>query len=143
MFAQNHMAMQRIFFGQASNTWVQLLRYTLVGGIAFAVDFSTLVLLTELMGIHYLVSAAAGFATGLATNYGLSVSWVFNRHRLSSRRLEFALFGTIGLVGLGLNELFIYAFTEWAGIHYIYSKFLTTVLVYLWNFGARKVVLFR
>jgi len=137
------MTFQHLIFGLAGNTWIQLFRYTLVGGVAFAVDFSTLVFLTEMAETHYLASAAAGFLAGLGTNYVLSVSWVFNRRRLSSRRLEFALFAAIGLVGLAMNEAFIYGFTEWVGMHYIYSKLATAILVYLWNFGARKLSLFR
>ena len=133
----------KLLTGTAGSVWVQLFRYTLVGGVAFAVDFSLLVLLTEVYALHYLISAAAGFIAGLTTNYALSISWVFNRRRVSNKRLEFVVFAGIGIIGLGLNEFFIYAFTDWAGIHYIYSKLLTTVMVYLWNFGARKVALFR
>jgi len=128
---------------KTNNVWVQFFRYFLVGGVAFALDFTALILLTEVMGWHYLISAATGFIIGLGTNYYLSVIWVFPRRNISSRRTEFLLFALIGISGLGLNELCIYLFTEQAGIHYIHSKILTTALVYLWNFGARKLTLFR
>ena len=73
----------------------QLFRYTLVGGLAFVVDFGTLALLTERLGIHYLHAAAISFVLGLSINYGLSVFWVFDKHRLDNRFREFAIFSLL------------------------------------------------
>lgn len=47
-------------------------RYLLVGGTAFVADFATLALLTDLAGMHYLLSATVGFAVGTVVNYLLS-----------------------------------------------------------------------
>jgi putative flippase GtrA len=127
----------------AAATVVQFLRYTCVGGLAYLIDFGTLYLLTEAAGIHYLVSAIWAFGCGLTVNYFLSVTWVFSQRRLSSRRLEFAVFGLVGLVGLGLNELVLWVLTERGGRHYLVSKLGSALIVFLWNFVARKVVLFR
>ena len=46
-------------------------------------------------------------------------------------------------MGLGLNNLLLYLFTDKLNIHYMISKLLTTALVMVWNFGARKVILFN
>jgi putative flippase GtrA len=128
---------------KTDSTLVQLFRYTFVGGVAFLVDFGALYALTEGAGIHYLVSAALSFCLGLLTNYGLSVAWVFPRRRLGRRWAEFTIFGLIGLVGLGFNELTIWMLTDKLRMHYLMSKIASTVGVYLWNFFARKYTLFR
>ena len=125
------------------DTLGQLLRYAIVGGIALVVDFGFLVGLTELAQVHYLISAAIGFVLGLATNYTLSVKWVFTRRSLDNRVAEATIFGAVGVVGLVFNELFIWVFTDLAGIHYAGSKAISAVLVFLWNFAARKYLLFR
>ncbi|KPL02914.1 MAG: polysaccharide synthesis protein GtrA [candidate division Zixibacteria bacterium SM23_73_2] len=122
---------------------IQLFRYTFVGGIAFLVDFGSLFALTEFCGVHYLISAAIAFILGLVTNYLLSIIWVFSRRTLKSRWLELYIFALIGVVGLGFNELFIWFFTERVNLHYLLSKIVSTVFVYLWNFFARKYILFR
>ncbi len=121
----------------------QLFRYAIVGGIAFIIDTGTLFLMTEFFHIHYLVSAAAAFIAGLITNYLLSINWVFEHHTCQSRNQEFIVFAAIGILGLGMNELFIWFFTEKAGLYYVLSKVLSTGLVFLWNFYARKIILFR
>ena len=127
---------------KTSNTFVQLFRYTIVGGLAFVVDFGSLFAFTEYLGIHYLVSAALAFILGLITNYLLSLMWVFNQRSLSSPLTEFLVFTAIGLIGLGMNELLIWSFTEVVGFHYLASKLFSTGIVYLWNFFARKFMLF-
>ncbi|HLJ16823.1 MAG TPA: GtrA family protein [Bryobacteraceae bacterium] len=122
---------------------VQFARYTIVGAIAFLVDFSTLFLLTHFAGLYYLISAAISFPLGVAVNYALSRIWVFNRRTLSNPIVEFLVFAAIGIVGLGLTELGIWLLAGKAGLNYLAAKIVTTVIVYLWNFGARKIALFR
>ena len=125
------------------NGYIQLFRYTFVGGVAFLADFGLLAALTELAGLNYLVSAALAFIVGLTINYLLSVRWVFASRTLSDLRAEFTLFAGIGVVGLGLNELFIWLFTDGLGWHYLVSKIVTTAIVFLWIFLARRFTLFR
>ncbi len=125
------------------NGWIQLFRYGFVGGTAFLVDFGLLAAFTELAGFNYLVSAALSFIAGLTINYLLSVTWVFASRKLSSRQAEFTLFTVIGVVGLGFNELFMWIFTDGLGWHYLVSKIVTTAVVFLWNFLARRFLLFH
>ena len=124
-------------------TLSQLCRYTLVGAIAFAFDFGALFGFTHFLGVHYLLSAGMAFLIGLCVNYALSTQWVFRRRSIRSKSVEFLLFALIGVAGLGLNELLIWFFTEITGFHYLLSKIVSTVFVYLWNFFARKYSLFR
>ena len=132
-----------LFLGKTGNTFLQLFRYTFVGGFAFLIDFGTLAFLTEVMHVYYLISAGIAFLLGLTVNYVLSVRWVFNSRKLENQWLELLLFAVIGLVGLGLNEFFIWVFTEIFLIYYLLSKIITTVIVYFWNFFARKYLLFN
>lgn len=132
-----------LFREKTDNTFLQLIRYTIVGGFAFLIDFGTLYILTELAHLHYLLSAGIAFILGLLTNYFLSIRWVFDIRIVRDKKLEFIIFAVIGLIGLGLNELFLWIFTDLLDIYYLVSKILTAMLVYLWNFFARKWILFR
>jgi len=136
-------ARDKLFLDKTENTLVQLFRYTFVGGFAFVVDFGTLFLLTEIFHIHYLLSAAIAFILGLITNYFLSIKWVFSIRSIENKKIEFLLFSIIGLIGLGLNELLLWIFTDLILIHYLLSKIITAIFVYLWNFIGRKYLLFN
>jgi len=128
--------------GRTNSTTIQCIRYTVVGGCAFVVDFATLWGLTEWLSIHYLVSAAIAFLLGLATNYYLSVIWVFSDRVVQNRPAEFIAFGLLGIIGLGLNELSMYVFTGVVGYHYLASKICASGLTFVWNFVSRKILLF-
>ena len=121
----------------------QLLRYAVVGGVSFIVDYGSLWLLTEEAGLPYLWSAAIAFILGLTCNYILSTRWVFGESRIRNAWGEFAAFALIGLKGLGLNELIMYACTDGLGFHYMISKIVSTGIVFFWNFLARRFIVFK
>jgi putative flippase GtrA len=132
-----------LLIAKSDKTSIQLLRYIFVGGIAYAVDFGSLFFLTEVVKIHYLISAAIAFILGLLTNYILSIFWVFAKRTLTSKQMEFLIFAIIGLVGLGLNEGIIWFFTALIHFHYLMSKVISAIVVFFWNFFARKRILFN
>lgn len=120
----------------------QFFRYFIVGGMAFVVDFALLYLLTEFAGLYYLFSASVAFMAGIAVNYALSVIWVFDVRSVNNRVHEFAIFTIVGIVGLGLNTALMWFFTELAGFHYLGSKVVAAATIFVFNFGARKAMLF-
>jgi putative flippase GtrA len=122
---------------------LQLLRYLLVGGIAFCADAGALFLLKE-AGLHYLLAAAFAFLVGLTVNFLLSKRFVFTEDaRFVGRAGEFAAYGLIGLAGLGITELVMYLCTGVFGLYYMLSKIVSAAIVLLWNFFARKFFLYR
>lgn len=121
----------------------EFLRYFVASTVALVVDVVTLYLLTSSAGLLYLYSGAVAFMLGLTTVYLLSILWVFRKRALSDWRAEFVLFAAIGLVGLGLNELILWLLTGHLGLFYLVSKAASVFVVFSWNFGARKWLLFR
>lgn len=128
--------------GKTDNVFIQFFRYCIVGGLAFLVDYGLLYLLADKFGLHYLLSANIAFIAGLVVNYLISTFWVFSESKYQDKRKEFAIFAIIGVIGLGLTEGLMWLFTDLAGLHYMLSKLITAALVLLWNFIARKLILF-
>ena len=83
-----------------------------------------------------------GFALGLAAVYALSVRWVFRHRRLADARVEFLVFTSIGLAGMALNQLVIYAGVEHLSLSYEMAKMVSAAVVFCFNFGLRKLLLF-
>ena len=133
----------KLFKKKSDDLLIQLFRYIFVGGLAFLVDFGLLYFFTEYLHIYYLISASMSFIIGLVVNYLLSIKWVFGNRQLKNRTSEFVVFGVIGLVGLGLNALIIWLLTDFASVYYLISKIISTVLVFLFNFFARRYLLFN
>lgn len=137
------MSLKTQILNKSSRLSSQLVRYLLVGGVAFAFDFAVLTGLTELAGLHYAWGAACGFAVGLLTNYVLSVAWVFSERNVADRKLEFLIFALVGVLGLGLTEGIMWCGVEQFGIDYRLVKLFAVGVVLVWNFAARKFLLFR
>ena len=79
-------------------------------------------------------------------NYLLSIGWVFNsekRKMEQHRLLEITVFVLISLFGMGLNEVLMYLFVGVLAIQEMVSKIVAAIIVLLYNFFARKYILFK
>ena len=130
--------------GRSPDLRIQMLRYLVAGGTAFLVDAGLLALLTECGGRSLLLLwTAIAFTVGLCITYLFSILWVFDNRSMKNQGAEAGVFALIGLSGLGLTELLMWLLSDGAGMHYMLSKIITTVLVFVWNFAAKKLILFR
>lgn len=116
--------------------------YSIGAALAFAVDVLLLSLLVEIFGAHYLAAATAGFVTGTAVLYWVAVRYVFSFRRVADARQEFAVFATVGVVGIVLNLAIIFCAVELLHVHYLGAKVLASMVTFLANFGLRRVLLF-
>lgn len=128
----------------------EFLRYAVVGGVAFLVDFGTLVACQELLfhsaawGLY--ASTAAGFGTGLAANYVLSLRFVFTqaKDRGKGRSVgAFAVFAVVGALGLLWTELGMWLGADVLAWNYMLVKVFVTGAVLVWNYLGRKLLIFR
>jgi putative flippase GtrA len=118
------------------------IRYFGASALALSLDLATLSGLSRFAGVHYLIAAPVGFALGLTLIYLLSVRWVFAERRLANPRVEFTVFVLIGLAGMGINELVIYAGVEKFALGPEQAKLVSAALVFCFNFATRKALLF-
>lgn len=116
----------------------QFIKYFSAALVGYVVDFGLLIFCTEVLHLHYILAAMIGFVAGLIVVYALSNRYVFGASKLKSRTAEFVIFAVIGIVGLLLLTALMWILTDLASINYIVSKILATVIVYAWNFFARK-----
>ena len=131
-----------LFKEKTTNSFIQFFRYIFVGGFAFLADAFTLWLCEKWM--NYMIAAAVAFIVGLAVNYALSTWFVFSEsEQVKNKVKEFAAYALIGVIGLGLTELIMYLLTDVCGFYFMFSKVIAAVLVLIWNFAARKIIIYR
>lgn len=124
----------------------QFLRYLVTGGLAFVADFGLFALCLYVFEWHYLVANLVGLVVGLVINYAISIAWVFSackRTLEKKKSMEFGIFAIIGVAGVGLNQLCMFLMIgkwEWQEM---LSKVIAAAIVLMWNFLARKLILFR
>ena len=123
---------------QKNSLATQFIKYFGAALVGYVVDFGTLIFFKEVLNVHYLLSASAGFILGLVVVYIISNRYVFGESKLKSKTNEFILFAVIGIVGLGILNLVMWLLTSDLHVNYLASKILATVVVYSWNFFARR-----
>ena len=119
----------------------QIMKFGVVGIIAFVIDYGLLIFLTEVFGIDYLVSATISFTVSVVFNYLASMRYVFAHREGLSRRREFAIFVVLSIIGLVINNVCLWLGVDLLGIDYRISKIVVTAIVMVWNFVTRKLFL--
>lgn len=119
----------------------QFMKFGIVGVIAFLIDYGLMVALTEFFGVPYLISNTISFTVSVVFNYVASMRCVFERRDDMSRHREFIIFVVLSIIGLILNDLFMWLFVSVWFIDYRIAKIIVTVLVAIWNFVTRKIFL--
>lgn len=115
----------------------EIIRFALVGGASFVVDYALLYICTERLGIHYLYSAAISFTVSVIVNYWLCVVFVFTGAGKQTGR-QAALFIGSSISGLGINQACMWLFVEKFGMHYMLAKIGATFIVMFWNYVMKR-----
>jgi putative flippase GtrA len=123
------------------NGVVQAIKYLFVGGICTLFDAGLLFCLTHYCGMNYLTSSIISFSLATILNYFLCIGWIFEVRVVKNKYREFAYYLIITGVGLGINTLIIWYFTEYLQFYFMLSKAVAILVTYWWNFGARRYFL--
>ena len=137
------MKLREILFGKSDKALIHIFRSVLSSSLGFAVDFGLLAFVVEVLGVNYLIAASISFTAGTTVTYILSIKWIFATRSVRDKKLEYLLFTGVGVIGVILNGVLLWAFTELAGLHYLLSKIAAAAIVFFWNFLARRTLLFR
>lgn len=119
----------------------QIFKFGIVGGLAFAIDYSIMVLCKEIFRLDVLVSAGLGFTISVIFNYIASVKWVFEVNKKNSKAKQFITFIIFSIIGLILTEIIMYVGTDKMCISYLIVKVVATLIVMVFNFVTRKLFL--
>jgi len=121
----------------------EFVKYSLVGFSGFLLNLVVLYILTEFVGVYYLLSAiVAGICMG-TYNFSLDKVWIF-KEKLGTRFLDeymhFALIGGTGiLIGLGI----LYLLTNVAGLYYVFAQAITLGGMGFFTFTFNEIYTFR
>ncbi len=146
-----------------SNTLYQMFLFALAGAVATVVDWVFYYIFLHIFTFKYgyMPASCIGFIFGVLVSYYISIKWIFTARNIKNRKLELFIFFIIGIIGLALTQLFMYLFNEinpfkeitqmlsnllsplFVLAHEWSSRIIVTVIVFFWNFFARKVIIFN
>lgn len=117
---------------------LQIIRFSIVGGIATLIDFAVLYILKEFLGFHPILANTLSFTVSVIYNYIASIHWVFDVDKEKNKKKQFALFVIFSIIGLLINNAIMWICIVKYRIHYLIGKVLATIIVMIFNFVTRK-----
>lgn len=118
-------------------------RHQLGAIVSTLVDFATMILVVELLGLSPLIGTAIGAPCGAVSNFALGRAWVFKGHSgsASSQALRYAL---VSAASAGWNTLGEHAMHDAAKVEYVLARGIVAVAVsLLWNFPMQRHFVFH
>lgn len=119
---------------------LKFFKFGIVGFSGLVIDFTVTFLLKEKLRIHRYIASSSGFIVAATSNYILNRIWTFQSCN-PEIALEYGSFITVSVIGLGINNLFLYLFER--RLNFWVAKFFAIVMTMLWNFLANYYFTFR
>jgi len=122
--------------------WLQLVRFSLVGGVGFVINVAVYALLVHGAGVHYLVANVGAWLVAVSNNFVLNRLWTFDA-RHGRAHLQAARFLTVSVMAEALSLLLLTAFVQGAGLEKVLAQALAVACATPLNFIGNKLWSFR
>jgi len=119
----------------------QVMKFVIVGGLSFVLDFIIYYVLTNFFSVYYLTAGFFSFTLSVIFNYLMSMKFVFKSKEDLKKTHEFIIFVSLSVMGLGLNLLCLYILVDLFKMNDLIAKVLVAGIVMVFNFVTRKIFL--
>jgi putative flippase GtrA len=132
---------------RASGDRRQFARYLGIGIIATLADWAIFYMLVSHAGIFYPLALATSYSASTVLNFFLNRRYTF-RNTYRRVHVQMAVFFSIAIAGLGLNEAIVFALARiipggTASVTLMASRVAATAVVFVWNFALNKRLTFH
>ena len=120
-----------------------LIKFGLVGLVGSAIHFPVLYVLTEYLGLHYILSATIAIFLASTNNYILNNLWTFSKRSTGAYSIGLIKYIILSLVGDGIYLGLLTFFTEVFYLWYIYSAVMALVIVFLVKYKMADLFIWK
>lgn len=118
-----------------------LILYGLIGSSSALLDFLIFTLLTEVLGVYYLIANCISVTCGLTNSFILNRKYNF---KVTDKTLKRAvMFFAVGYCGLALNSTLLYLFINYAHFDKPIAKLCAMAIEVLLQFIVNSLVTFK
>jgi putative flippase GtrA len=121
---------------------LKFLKFCAVGFSGMVIDFGATWLLKEKLKVNKYIANSCGFVLAASSNYMLNRLWTFGSHSQQIAS-EYFSFISIAAIGLILNNLIVFFFSDKLKWNFYLSKILAIGVVTIWNFGMNFLFTFK
>jgi putative flippase GtrA len=119
-------------------TWVQLLKFGVVGGSGYLINLGVFALLTGELGVHHAIAAVGAFSVAVTNNFLWNRYWTFGP---GEGRVGFqaARFFAVSLAALGLNLIVLEALVSDHTVAELSAQAIAVAVAMPFNFLGNKL----
>lgn len=118
-----------------------LILYGIIGSSSALLDFIIFTILTELLGVYYLIANCVSVTCGLTNSFILNRKYNF---KVKDKTLKRAImFFLVGFCGLLLNSTLLYVFINYTHFITPVAKICAIVIEVLLQFTVNSLVTFK
>ena len=123
------------------NIW-KIFKFGVTGLSGMVIDFGLTWLCRERLKWNKYLANTTGFTIAATNNYIINRLWTFESTN-PNWGAEFGKFFLFSLIGLALNNFLIFIFNDKLKLNFYVSKFIATLLVFIWNFSTNYFFNFK
>lgn len=124
----------------------RIVKFCIVGGSGLGVYEGTLFLLTDKLGLLYIISAIFSWVITILFMFTLHESWTFRDLRkpgASNILKRVSSFSAVRLTGFAIHITILSCLTEFLGVYYLLSALIAIAIVMTWNYTASLNLVWR
>ena len=107
------------------------------------VDLGILYVLTEFLGIFYLVSAGFSYFLGFLVSFSLQKFWTFRDSSLLYIKRQFFYYSALTLGTLFLDLFFLYLLVDKFQVYYLLAQIMAGAVIALGRFLVNNFLIFK
>ncbi len=123
--------------------WFELVRFSLVGAVGFAVNIGIYAICVHALGLDYHMAAVFAWLVAVANNFVLNRHWTFDARARDRVHFQAMRFLVVSLVAFGFSLLLLTIFVESAGLAKVPAQALAVAASTPLNFLGNKLWSFR
>jgi len=114
---------------------MEIIRFGLVGGSGYVINFGLLFFFTDITGFHYMLSALIAFAVNSVWNYILNSKLTFKMNGGMKGYFKYLM---ATMFSRGVYFILLFVITDLIGIYYLLSSVLAVGSCFIINYILAK-----
>lgn len=119
---------------------MKIMRYIVSGGMATATNLFFLFILTDLIGVWYVLSAVFSYAISFIVSFSMQKYWTFKDNSSDRIGSQAVWYISVTTANLGLNTLGIFLLVHYGHFHYLIAQLIVSLLIAIESYFVYRLV---
>lgn len=116
------------------------MRFLSAGGLGVLLYYLILYVLTDVMGIKYIISAVIASVANFSLNFVLQKFWTFKSKNTKDIYSQISKYAIMTIAIFIINLLLLYVLVEYVHFWYLFAQLLITILLTVMSYFVSRLI---